>query len=264
MYSLASFSISDMTECASELRKLGAGASSAQDVAQRISSYLYRQLGNDQTGRQDCALVRCFLTRAYGELDPQAQDCARRALACGPGSLDMKCLTLFGTAGERPEWNERGRSRHYRSIPLTGNQSVAQFPMVSQLLQQLGVEPDSKVQPESDLLADWTDQTLNVFHVPDAKGSPFVPAQEEFVIPFGIESVLGFGGVLPSKEFFTVILFSRVGISRETAELFKPLATSIKLALLPFDGSSSKRSINRVERVSRSGGSPGPRRSSSS
>jgi hypothetical protein len=247
MYSLASFSISDMTECASELRKLGAGASSAQDVAQRIAAYLYRQLGNDQTGRQDCALVRCFLTRAYRELDPQSQDCVRRALACGPGSLDMKCLTLFGTAGERPEWNERGRSRHYRSIPLTGNQSVAQFPMVSQLLQQLGVALTSTTQSESDLLVDCAEQTCNVFYVPEAKGSPFVPAQEEFVIPFGIESVLGFGGVLPSKELFTVILFSKQKISRETAELFKSLALSLKLALLPFDGSSSTRSIIRVE-----------------
>ena len=45
MYSLASFSISDMTECGSELRKLGAGASSVEDVAQRIASYLYQQLG---------------------------------------------------------------------------------------------------------------------------------------------------------------------------------------------------------------------------
>lgn len=247
MYSLASFSISDMTECASELRKLGAGASSAQDVAQRIASYLFRQLGNDQTGQQDCALVRCFLTRAYRELDPQSQDCVRRALACGPGSLDMKCLTLFGTAGERPEWNERGRSRHYRSIPLTGNQSVAQFPMVSQLLQQLGVALTSTTQSESDLLVDCAEQTCNVFYVPEAKGSPFVPAQEEFVIPFGIESVLGFAGVLPSKELFTVILFSKQKISRETAELFKSLALSLKLALLPFDGSSSTRSIIRVE-----------------
>ncbi len=119
MYSLASFSISDMTECASELRKLGAGASSVEDVAQGIASYLYQQLGNDQTGRRDCVLVRCFLTRADRELDPQSQDCARRALACGPGSLDMKCLTLFGTAGERPEWNQRDRSRRYRSIPLS-------------------------------------------------------------------------------------------------------------------------------------------------
>ena len=244
MFSLASFSISDMTECASELRKLGAGATSVQDVAQRIASYLYQQLGNDQTGRQDCVLVRCFLTRPYGALDPQSQDCARRALACGPGSLDMKCLTLFGTAGEKPEWNDRHRSRRYRSIPLADREVVSQFPMVSQLLQQLGVDFTSKTQPKSDLPVDQTEHTLDVFHVPEAKGSPFLPAQEEFVIPFGIESVLGFGGVFPSNEFFTVILFSKQKISRETAELFKPLAMSVKLALLPFDGSSSS---NRVE-----------------
>jgi PAS domain S-box-containing protein len=247
MYSLASFSISDMTECASDLRKLGVGALSMQDVAQRIASYLYRQLGDDQTGRQDCVLVRCFLTRAYGELDPQSQDCARRALGCGPGSLAMKCLTLFGTAGEKPEWNERDRSRRYRSIPLAGNQVVSHFPMISQLLQQLGVALESKSQPDSDLLVDWAEQTLNVFHVLEAKGSPFVPAQEEFVIPFGIESIVGFGGILPSKELFTVILFSKQKVSRETAELLKPLGLSVKLALLPFDESGAKRSIIRVE-----------------
>ena len=259
MYSLASFSISDMTECASELRKLGAGATSAQDVAQRIASYLYQQLGNDQTGRQDCVLVRCFLTRPYRDLDPQSQHCARRALACGPGSLDMKCLTLFGTAGEKPEWNEIGRSRHYRSIPLSSEPSIPQFPMVSHLLQQLGVDIESKNQPDSDHLADWAERTLNVFYVAEAKGSPFIPAQEEFVMPFGIESVLGFGGVFPSKEFFTVILFSREKISRETAELFNLLATSVKSALLPFDGSSSKRSAIRAK--NQRGGRRGSKRS---
>lgn len=247
MYSLASFSISDMTECASELRKLGAGASSAQEVAQRIASHLYRQFGNDQTGRQDCALIRCYLTRAYRELDPQSQDCARRTLGCGPGSLDMKCLALFGTAGERPEWNERDRSRGHRVIPLAGKQVVSRFPFISQLLQQLGLELTSKTPPESDPIADRAERTLEVFHVAEAKGSHFLPAQEEFVIPFGIESVLGCGGVLPYKELFTVILFSKQKISRETAELFKPLALSVKLALLPFDQSSSKRSIIRVE-----------------
>jgi hypothetical protein len=73
---------------------------------------------------------------------------------------------------------------------------------------------------------------------------PVVPAQEKCLIPFGIEWALGCGGVLPSKEFFTVILFSRQGISRETAELFNPLALSVKLALLLFDGSGSIRSLN--------------------
>ena len=92
--------------------------------------------------------------------------------------------------------------------------------------------------------------------MPGAKGSPFLPAQEEFVIPFGIESVLGFDGVLPSKEFFTVIRFSKQKISRERAELCKPLAKSVTLALLPFDGRGSNvRSI--WWRVSRVGGRRG-------
>ena len=73
--------------------------------------------------------------------------------------------------------------------------------------------------------------------------SPYVPDQESFVIPYGIESVLGFGGVLPSNEFFVVILFSRVRISRETVELLKPLAMSVESALLPFEGRGSKRSL---------------------
>lgn len=138
MFSLASFSISNITAYGLELRKLGAGASSAQDVPQQIALYHYRQLRNDQTARQDCVQFRYFLTRAYGELDPQSQNCARRALACGPGSLDMKFLTLFGTAGEQPEWNARHRSRRYRSIPLADKQILSQFPMVSQLLHPAG------------------------------------------------------------------------------------------------------------------------------
>ncbi|MEP6933152.1 MAG: hypothetical protein ABI988_04305 [Nitrospirota bacterium] len=138
MFSLTSFSISDMAACGLELRKLGAGASSAQDVPQRIALYLYRHPRNAQTAQQICVLVRCFLTRTYGELDLQSQDCAKRALASEPGSLGMKCLTLFGTASERPEWNPQHHSRRYRSIPLADKQVLSQFPMVSQLLHRAG------------------------------------------------------------------------------------------------------------------------------
>ena len=75
---------------------------------------------------------------------------------------------------------------------------------------------------------------FNVFHVPRARGSPFVPAQTDFVMRYGIESVLGFGGMLPKGDLFCVILFSKVLIPRETAELFKTLALSVKISLLPF------------------------------
>ena len=46
----------------------------------------------------------------------------------------------------------------------------------------------------------------------------------EFVIPFGIRSVLGFGGMLPSGNVFAVILFAQIHVPRDIAEFFKTLA----------------------------------------
>jgi len=90
------------------------------------------------------------------------------------------------------------------------------------------------VKPNPALLLNLEQRTYNVFHVPEAVGSPYVPAQEDFVIPYRIRSVLGFGGMLPTADLFAIILFSKVPISRETADLFKTLALSAKVALLPF------------------------------
>ncbi len=54
------------------------------------------------------------------------------------------------------------------------------------------------------------------------------------MLKFGVRSVLGFGGMLPLGDIFCVILFSKVAIPRETAELFRTLALNVKLAALPF------------------------------
>ncbi len=75
---------------------------------------------------------------------------------------------------------------------------------------------------------------LNVFHIPQAVGSPFVPAQAEFVLPYGVQSVLGMGGVLPEGELFVVILFSRVTIGGEVAERLRELALTIRDLFVPF------------------------------
>jgi hypothetical protein len=41
---------------------------------------------------------------------------------------------------------------------------------------------------------------------------------------------------LPSGEMFALILFSRVSIPTSTANMFRPLAVSAKLAVMPFVG----------------------------
>ena len=77
---------------------------------------------------------------------------------------------------------------------------------------------------------------MEFFFVPKAlSASPYIPAQTEFVIPYGIKSVMGFGGMLPSSNIFVIIMFLKVSISKETADLFKNLSLNIKLALLPFE-----------------------------
>jgi hypothetical protein len=44
--------------------------------------------------------------------------------------------------------------------------------------------------------------------------------------------VLGLGGPLPSGDIFAMILFTKVVLSHDVAELFKPLSLSLKLAVL--------------------------------
>lgn len=56
------------------------------------------------------------------------------------------------------------------------------------------------------------------------------------MIPFGIQSTLGFGGILTSGELFAVIMFSKTPIPAATAENLKALAPKVKEAVLSFVG----------------------------
>ena len=117
---------------------------------------------------------------------------------------------------------------------------LQRLPMIAQLFFQVGLEAGALLEPSPVLVADREQKTYNVFHVAEAAGSPFVPDQDRFVQPFGVRSVLGFGGVVPGGDLFAVILFTRVPVARPTAELFKPLALNVKLAVLPFLGDAAR------------------------
>jgi hypothetical protein len=233
MYDLSRFTLREMTECGRALRVMGTGAGSMEEAANRIVRFLYDSL-RDGRGERGCVLARCFKTHPFGALAPALQRLAHEALGEETAAPAMRCLTLLATAGDQPEWNARSASAGHQVIPLPSERGVARIPMIAQLIRQLGLEVGSVLQPDPAVVADLQQRTFNVFHVPDATGSPYVPAQDDFVIRFGVRSVLGFGGVLPRGDLFAVILFARVPLPRETAELFKPLALSAKLAILPF------------------------------
>jgi hypothetical protein len=225
-----------MVELGSTLRKLGEGAASMEEVANRVVHHLYDHLGSKQSNQKACVLVRFFKTHPFGELDGGLRRFAQEMLGGVTAPPTLKCLTLLATAGETPEWNSRAKSDGHKAIPLPTEKAIESSPMISRLLDQLGLSASTLLKPDPALMLDVEQTSFNVFHVPEAEGSPYVPAQKEFVIPYKVKSVLGFGGLLPSEDLFAVILFSRVHIPRETAERFKTLALSAKLALVSFTG----------------------------
>ena len=232
MSQLGRFTLRDMTEIGSRLRKLNDAGVSMEEVAGRITQCLYQVLQDGD--RPACKLVRFFKTHSYGSLPVTLQHQAK-SLHRGPKLLNRtKCLTLLATTGAKPEWNSRALSQGHQAIPLVSEEMVAQAPMISQLIRQMGLDVRSLLQPRPEILMDTEQRTYNVFHVPEALASEYVPAQD-FVAEHGIRSVLGVGGLLPSGNLFAVILFSMVPIPRETADLFRTLTLSIKLAVLPFD-----------------------------
>jgi two-component system, NtrC family, sensor kinase len=219
-----------MTECGIVLRTLHTRAASMEDVCQLMVQHLYDEMGAD--GERACVLVRAYKTHPYGALDPELQSYVHETAGQEP-SPATPILTLLATAGEEPEWNSRYNSRAHRAVPLSSVEAIQRLPMIAQLMAQLGIDAQAIVDPDRDVIMDLQQRSFNVFYVPEARGNPYIPAQD-FVQRYGVRSVLGFGSVLPTGDLFAVILFARAHLPRETAELFRPLAVAAKLALLPF------------------------------
>lgn len=229
------FGFSDMMTLRAELRSLFSRdePQTMEEAAQRVVRLLRGQL-LDERARPACALVRVYKTHPFADLDDGLQAFARAADPSVDEVAGVRCLVLIGSAGEEEAWNSRHASRGHKAIPLTSERAVAAAPMIAQLIAQLGLDVASVLRPEPGFLLDVRDTAQNVFYIPSAAGSPYIPAQEDFVIPYGIESVIGFGGVVASGDLITAILFSKVKISPAVADLFKVVGLNFKLALLPF------------------------------
>ena len=234
MANLQKFTLEEMTQCGVQLRELNAESSSMEEVANKVVNYFYENFINKENREKALALVRFFKTHAYENLEPKLQEYAQIMSRENSLSPQTKCLTLLATKGKLQEWNSRHKSIEHQAIPLASEELVAQAPMISQLLQQFGLPTATFLNPDLQLLVDLEQKTYNVFYIPQARGSKYIPAQEKFVIPHQIQSVLGFGGMLPDGNLFAVILFSQVQIPQDTATLFKVLALNVKMAILPF------------------------------
>ena len=226
--SLQRFSLGDMLRCGVEIRRAAADAGSMEASASAVVEFLHGVLRDPESGRPSCVLLRCFVTLPYGSLPAELQAAARDAAGDTTLADSTRCLVLLATAGDRPEWNDRAASEGHRAIPLPSPEVVEQAPMISRMMQQMGVDLGSLLGGGA---APEAERTYNVFYVPDAEGSEHIPEQEEFVRPNGIRSVIGFGGLL-QEEFFVIVLFSREPVPEDTATRFRNIALDARIALL--------------------------------
>lgn len=151
-YSLSSFTLSEVTHCGAALRALGAGASTMEEVANRLVRCLHDGLVDERTHEKTLALVRFYKTHPFGALDDGLREFATKILGDAPASPDMKCLTLLASAGDLPEWSSRTASVGHRAIPLPSEQFIDRFPMIAHLIRQFGLTVASLIEPETDLV----------------------------------------------------------------------------------------------------------------
>ncbi len=147
-------------------------------------------------------------------------------------SDNVTVLSLIGTRGRQPPWNDRRRSVGHAGIPLASADFISALPMIARLLTDLGVEIKWSERPERGFSAIHPGYS-GLFYVPDARTSQdqyqrhIIPAQD-FVAKEDVRTVFGVGGSYTTGTLFAMIFFSQKAMSREAALRYLPLVTMFK------------------------------------
>ena len=228
------FTVGAMLRAGIAVRRSVRGAESLEEAANAIVHYLYDACATP-AGERSCVLARFYMTHSFDTLEPALQEFAAEQLAGERPRAGMRCLTLLATAGEQSEWNSRHESKGHQAIPLPSAERVRAAPMIMRLVEEMGVDLEGLVTSAPERARGTESRTYDVFHVEEALGSPYIPAQAGFVTRYGIASVVGFGGLLRSGELFAVILFSRHRIPARSASRFRSIALDVRSSLFSFD-----------------------------
>ncbi len=235
MYDLERFTLKDMTLCGAVLRKLGQGCNSLEELAQRTVEHLFLNLGYGGKTNKACALVQFYVTLPYGELGVELQRVVHSETDITI-ITETPCLTMLGSIGTKTEWCRREANKTYEVLALPDPVLVESCPVVAQLVARFDLPGAFSVPYDPDVFLEEPGRSYDVLYIPDANAEPgILGEQHEFMTANGIKSIVGFGGLLPTRNLFAIIVYSKVPIALQTARAFRPFALNTKIALLPFD-----------------------------
>jgi len=209
------------------------GLPALETAAQRFCETLF------ETFAEATVLVRVFATVAFADL-PATNRAFVERLTGGREALGPRTqvLSLLGTRGLLPRWNDRRLSEGHVGIPLASAEFVDAIPMIASLVKQLGVAISGAGDVDTAIVTQSLGQTAGVFYVEDAAtsvdaGGRAIIAAQDFVREHGVRTVFGFGGTYALTGTFVVtILFTKETIARAQAERFMRLASQLKASTM--------------------------------
>lgn len=209
-----------------------------EDVAQEYTRTLYNAFS------ESISLIRIFLTVPFCELPDENKQFVQNLIRTKglPEKLDKMTpvLSLVGTSGIKPYWNDRRKSKDHIGIPLISADFIDSIPMMSRLLKQIGMGLDWIARGESKFIQDDAGSFKGAFYVrsanseTDSKGRKII-VDQNFVNENKIKSVFGLGGgYLGCSTFFTSIFFLRETIEENTVNWFRSHPSLFKAATIKF------------------------------
>jgi hypothetical protein len=197
--------------------------SSFETLSQVVVKKIYDEF-QQADGSPAFALVRIYRLTQLKELPEEIKplvDVQRERWMC-----------LMGTYGKEEAWQSRHTSQGHKALNIGADQS----PMLSAALYQLGLDVGVEYpKPALDMSMDNATFMTRYFHVEKAPGSPFIPAQDPFVKPYSIQSVVGIGNGFVSKSSYVLLAFSQANISDQQARDFSQLAPFVGALLARYD-----------------------------
>ncbi len=131
-------------------------------------------------------------------------------------------LSLLGTQGVEEPWSDRRASVGHLGIPLLSSAFVEEIPMISRLLEELGVPLSWIDSQDADLVQRSLGRAAGLFYVEnaseavDARGRHIISAQD-FVATYGIRTVFGVGGAYFDGAVLALVVFCHDRVDRSAA-----------------------------------------------
>ncbi len=208
------------------------GAATVEDAAGRFAELM-------KGAYPSIVLARVFLVLPLAELPPREAAFAT-ALAARLGAASRlvptsPVLTLVGTRGDLPAWNDRLRSDGHLAIPLIDREMVDGAPMIARLLGDLGVDCGLLASDRAVATRKMLGGINGRFYVADADnavdelGRAVIPSRD-FVKAHAIRTVFGMGGAYIDGTLVIAIFFCTESLDAADVDRFPTLINHLKMA----------------------------------